>query len=111
MVPQGFHQRALVAGAYVEVHGVDLGITRRTIDMVNASVSAGEYDMGLVICGLVICGLNTAYVHTLRAGAGLPDSQREFVVMLSCQYFIRRLTNGARFLFRQQAKIMIRPII
>ena len=40
-----------VDGKVVEVHGVDLGITRRTIDMVNASVSAGEYDMGLVICG------------------------------------------------------------
>lgn len=47
-----------VDGKVVEVHGVDLGITRRTIDMVNASVSAGEYDMGLVICGL-----NTAYVQ------------------------------------------------
>ncbi|WP_137655754.1 Cof-type HAD-IIB family hydrolase [Bifidobacterium moukalabense] len=47
-----------VDGEIVEVHGVDLDITRRIIDMVNASVTAGEYDMGLVVCGL-----DTAYVQ------------------------------------------------
>ena len=47
-----------IDGNIAEVHGVDTDVTRWTIDTVNASAAAGEYDMGLVLCGL-----RTAYVQ------------------------------------------------
>ena len=47
-----------IDGNIAEVHGVDTDVIRWTIDTVNASAAAGEYDMGLVLCGL-----RTAYVQ------------------------------------------------
>ena len=41
-----------IDGNIAEVHGVDTDVIRWTIDTVNASAAAGEYDMGLVLCGL-----------------------------------------------------------
>ena len=53
-------------------------------------------------------GQHLIHIHiALRAGAGLPDSQRKGVRMLACQHFIRGLNNRLRFLRGQQAEIVI----
>ncbi len=45
-------------GKVVEVHGVDLDVTRHVIDLVDAAADSGDHNVGLVICGL-----NSAYVQ------------------------------------------------
>ena len=48
------------------------------------------------------------HIHVaLRAGAGLPDSQRKLVRMFACQHFVRGLNNRLRFLHGQKAEIVI----
>lgn len=36
----------------VEVHGVDLDVTRHVIDLVDDAAASGEHNVGLVVCGL-----------------------------------------------------------
>ena len=42
----------------VEVHGVDLDVTRHVIDLVDDAAASGEHNVGLVVCGL-----KSAYVQ------------------------------------------------
>lgn len=42
----------------VEVHGVDLDVTRHVIDLVADAAASGEHNVGLVVCGL-----KSAYVQ------------------------------------------------
>ena len=45
-------------GKVVEVHGVDLDVTRHVIDLVDDAAASGEHNVGLVVCGL-----KSAYVQ------------------------------------------------
>ena len=45
-------------GKVVEVHGVDLDVTRHVIDLVADAAASGEHNVGLVVCGL-----KSAYVQ------------------------------------------------
>lgn len=45
-------------GKLIEVHGVDVAVSRTVIDLVNDAVANATHDIGLVLCGL-----NTAYIQ------------------------------------------------
>lgn len=48
----------ILDGKVVEVHGVDLDVTRHVIDLVDDAAASGEHNVGLVVCGL-----KSAYVQ------------------------------------------------
>lgn len=45
-------------GKLIEVHGVDVAVSRTVIDLVDDAVANATHDIGLVLCGL-----NTAYIQ------------------------------------------------
>ena len=63
-------------GKVVEVHGIDLDVTRHVIDLVDEAAASGEHNVGLVICGL-----NSAYVQ--RSDKPFLDEVRKYYAALS----------------------------
>ena len=62
-------------GKVVEVHGIDLDVTRHVIDLIDAAAASGSN------VGLVVCGLKSAYVQ--RADKPFLDEVRKYYAALS----------------------------
>ena len=62
-------------GKVVEVHGIDLDVTRHVIDLIDEASAAGDN------VGLVVCGLKTAYVQ--RTDKPFLDEVRKYYAALS----------------------------
>ncbi|NEG89776.1 Cof-type HAD-IIB family hydrolase [Bifidobacterium aerophilum] len=58
-------------GELIEVHGVDVAVSRAVVDMVDTAVANGTHDIGLVLCGL-----NTAYIQ--RTDPAFVDECRKY---------------------------------
>ena len=62
----------------VEVHGVDLDVTRHVIDLVADAAASGEHNVGLVVCGL-----KSAYVQ--RSDKPFLDEVGKYYAALSIE--------------------------
>ena len=62
----------------VEVHGVDLDVTRHVIDLVDDAAASGEHNVGLVVCGL-----KSAYVQ--RSDKPFLDEVGKYYAALSIE--------------------------
>ena len=65
-------------GKVVEVHGVDLDVTRHVIDLVDDAAASGEHNVGLVVCGL-----KSAYVQ--RSDKPFLDEVGKYYAALSIE--------------------------
>ena len=60
-------------GKVVEVHGVDLDVTRHVIDLVDDAAASGEHNVGLVVCG---SNRHTCSVPTSRSSMKSANTTR-----------------------------------
>ena len=69
-------------GKVVEVHGVDLDVTRHVIDLVDDAAASGEHNVGLVVCGL-----KSAYVQ--RSDKPFLDEVGKYYAALSIEIVLK----------------------